>query len=74
MRKAARRGADSGATKAATGGLQDELQASEKRMWYLCDVCTWRSHVPWSAKPGQGFRVVSQLDTIDALNGIVLTF
>jgi hypothetical protein len=33
--------------------------------------------VPWSAEPGQGFRVVSHLDTIDAfdaLNNIVLTF
>ena len=39
-------GADPGATKpvAATGGLWDELKASEKRMWYLCDVRTWRSH------------------------------
>ena len=43
MRKAARRGADPGATKAATGGLRDELQASEKCMWYLYDVRTWRS-------------------------------
>ena len=44
-RKAARRGADPGATKpvAAAGGLWDELQASAKRVRYLCDALTWRS-------------------------------
>ena len=62
---------------AATSGLWDELQASEKRMWYLCDVRTWRSRPQSRSVVGRAwarFSSCKPLDTIDALNDIVLTF
>ena len=62
---------------AATGGLWDELQASEKRMWYLCDVRTWRSRSQSRSMVGRAwarFSSCKPLDTIDASNDIVLTF
>ena len=62
---------------ATTGGLWDELQASEKRMWYLCDVRTWRSHSQSRSMVGQAwarFSSCKPLDTIDTSNDIVLTF